>query len=66
MWLKDYHNDKKVDKQTIRDSLMNITPFEATRKLLNIKKSQKDLKLMKELFFVDYNLMDTFVFENYL
>lgn len=45
---------------------MNITPFEATRKLLNIKKSQKDLKLMKELFFVDYNLMDTFVFENYL
>jgi len=39
MWLKDYHNDKKVDKQTIRDTLMNITPFEATRKLLNIKKS---------------------------
>lgn len=43
-----------------------MTPFEATRKLMNINFKTMDLKLMKDLFFVDYNLMDSFVFENYL
>lgn len=45
---------------------MNMTPFEATRKMMNMKGKDVDLKLMKEYFFVDYNMMDSFVFENYL
>ena len=46
---------------------MNITVFEAAKRLLNCKMSSNtNYKLMKEYFFVDYNLMDSFIFENYL
>lgn len=43
-----------------------MTPFEAARKMMNTKSKGANLKLLKEYFFVDYNLMDSFIFENYL
>lgn len=66
MWMRDYKEGQKADMNTIRDNLYTMNTFEATRRLLNIKPNNADLQVMKALFFVDYSLMDAFVFENYL
>jgi hypothetical protein len=44
---------------------MNI--FDASKNLLNSKlDSLNDFRHLQKLFFVDYNLMDYYIFENYL
>lgn len=67
MWVNELSDHKRIKKVSERDQLMTMTPMEATRKLMNSKlKKDTDYKLLKDYFMVDYNLMDCFVFENYL
>jgi hypothetical protein len=47
------------------DMSMNI--FDASKKLLNSKMdSLNNLRNLQKLFFVDYGLMDFYIFESYL
>lgn len=44
---------------------MNV--FDSCKKLLNTKKTQQTkIKDMMKLFFVDYQLIDLYIYENYL
>ena len=69
IWVKS-SSDKIDDKSSLiysKDTDLSLTVFDACKKLLNSKKShlQKPKDLLW-LFFVDYSLMDFYVFENYL
>ena len=58
---------KSIQKQTQKDMDMSMNIFDASKRLLNSKKdSLSNLRNLQKLFFVDYGLMDFYIFENYL
>lgn len=66
MWLRETEINNQASKISGKDSLTFNNPFEAAKLLLNTNLSQKkNHNDLKSLFFVDYNLVHLFVFENY-
>jgi len=66
MWLKEIENKVESDKSSGKDKLTFNNPFESAKMLLNSTISQKKpINDLKSMFFIDYNLVHLFVFENY-
>lgn len=65
-WIKNLEMDSAGKNASGKDSLTFNNPFEAAKLLLNTGMAQKkNLYDLKAMFFVDYNLIHLFVFENY-
>lgn len=66
MWLAEIESHMTSKNESGKDKLTFNNPFEAAKLLLNSNLYQKKpINDLKSMFFIDYNLVHLFVFENY-
>lgn len=69
MWINEIvsQRNEEAGVKGTKDSISFSNPFDASKILLNTNiKQEVDIRQLKSLFFVDYNLIHHFVFEHYL
>ena len=68
MWLEEFTGKRnKLYIHTFKDKNTFLNNFEACKRILNTKLNNNiNYRILENWFFVDYNMMDVIIFENYL